>query len=313
MIQNGSDQQRLVETAREQLQMARAAGMSFAGAISDESLAQVRRPDREITVQILETFSDYDDYQAWLPTTVSRGLARKAKSSTWGLYLADAKNQAEDLKHKREAAEKRERDWEIERERQKAADAVAVAELDQPMPAPQAYSRIQSHMEGRGVPLPLKARLERARELISPNELARQISAWKRCPDCRDEGTLGSAIDRDLRFCGCPAGIETSYRGGADWAEREIAVHADAKSTLVAACRALGLAFTADAIEDSEVTDNGETLQVQLSDRQFGILEADVRHPVERLGWQRRVLITGGWQAKRQPEPAPAALESSSP
>lgn len=191
----------------------------------------------EITVQILETFSDYDDYQAWLPTTVSRGLARKAKSSTWGLYLADAKNQAEDLKHKREAAEKRERDWEIERERQKAADAVAVAELDQPMPAPQAYSRIQSHMEGRGVPLPLKARLERARELISPNELARQISVWKRCPDCRDEGTLGSAIDRDLRFCGCPAGIETSYRGGADWAEREIArVHADAKSTLVAAC-----------------------------------------------------------------------------
>src|ERR1700730_15937707 len=68
------------------------------GVISDESLAQVRRPDRGITVQILETFSDYDDYQAWLPTTVSRGLARKAKSITWGLYLADAKNQAENLK-----------------------------------------------------------------------------------------------------------------------------------------------------------------------------------------------------------------------
>jgi hypothetical protein len=305
---NPQDRDRLVETAREQLQMARAAGMSFAGVISQQTLAQVRRPDREITVQILEAFSDCDDYQVWLPTTVSRGLARKAKSATWGLYLADAKNQAEDLRLKREAEEKRERDWQIELERRRAAEAEAVAELDIPEPLLQAYGRIQGRLEGRRVPRPLKARLERRGELISPNELERQISGWKRCPDCRDEGTLGSAIARDLRFCGCPAGIEASYPDGADWPEREIArVHADAKSLLVAACRAVGLAFTADAIEDSEVTDNGETLQVQLSDRQFGIPEADVRRPVERLGWQRRILITGGWHAKRQPEPAPTA------
>jgi hypothetical protein len=288
--------------------MARAAGMSLTGVISQETLAQVRRPDAEITAQILETFSDFADFTQWLKSTIIRGLARKAQSARWGVYLADAKNQAEDLRFKREGEEKRERDREIARDRQQQAEAAAVAELDRPMPALQAYSQIQDRLEGRGVPQPLKARLERTGEFISPNELARHISGWKRCPDCRDDGTLGNAIDRDLRFCGCPAGIELSYREGAGWPEREIAcVHADPKSLLVAACRAVGLAFSADAIEDSAVTDDGALLQVHLSDKQFGVPEGDVRRTLERLGWQRRIFITGGRQAKRQPELAPIA------
>jgi hypothetical protein len=302
---NSQDRDRLVEDARAQLQMARAAGMSVTGGISQETLAQVRKPDREITVQILEAFSDYDDFQAWLPKTVSGGLARKAKSATWGLYLADAKNQSEDLRFKRLAREKRDQDWQIELERRRAVEAAAIAELDQAMPAAQAYSRIQVRMEGRGVPVPLKARLERTGELISPNDLGRQILGWKRCPDCHDEGALGNAIDRDLRFCGCPASIEASYRDGADWPEREIArVHADTKSLLVAACHAVGSLFAADAIAGCRVRDSGDKLEIHLPDGHIGIDQCDISKASERLKWDRRILTSGG---RQRPHPASAA------
>ena len=114
-------------------------------------------------------------------------MARKAKSCTWGLYLADARNQAEDLRFKREAAEKRRIDGEIAWKREQAAEAAIIAELDQVMPLVQAYGRIQVRIreQGRGIPPVLKARLERTGELISPNALEAAICGWKRCPECQ--------------------------------------------------------------------------------------------------------------------------------
>jgi hypothetical protein len=304
---NPQDREALVETARQQLQMARAAGLSGIGTIFPETLAATKAPDRPITVQILEAFSDYADFMAWLESTVRRGVARKAKSCTWGLYLTDARNQAEDLRLKREVAEKRRIDGEIARERQQAEEAAAVAELDQPMPALQAFGKIQYrvHSAGRDIPRPLDARLKRTGELISPNELARQISGWKRCARCGDSGTIGAAIDQTLAFCGCLAGEEAAYIKGADSPAQEIArVHADAKSLLVAACHAVDCPFTADAIADCEVSDGGGVLEIRLPDWHFAIDQGDVRKAAERLKWQRQVVITSG---KANPEPPPAA------
>jgi len=99
-----------VSTARDQLRAARAAGAGV-------PLEQIGAPDREIAVQILGAFSDYADFTTWLESTVSRGMARKSESARWGLYLTDARNEAEGLRLKREAQEKRERDWQIEQER----------------------------------------------------------------------------------------------------------------------------------------------------------------------------------------------------
>jgi hypothetical protein len=131
---NLKDREALVETARDQLQMVRAAGLDrvarVTGVISQETLAQVRRPDRAITEAILGTFRDYADFTTWLDGTVSHGVARKAKDTRWGLYLSDAKNHAEDVALQREAAEKRRIDDEIARERQQAEARAAVAELD---------------------------------------------------------------------------------------------------------------------------------------------------------------------------------------
>ena len=124
------DPDRLVSVARDQLRAARAAG-------ADVPLEQIKSPDQDITVQILTAFSDYADFQSWIESTVSRGVARKAKSATWGLYLTDARNQAEDLRLKRESEEKREQYWQIEQERRQAAEA----EQQRVMDAPDADSR----------------------------------------------------------------------------------------------------------------------------------------------------------------------------
>ena len=77
---NLEDRDVLIETAREQLRMARAAGLSRStGMISPEILATTKAPDRAITVQILEAFSDYDDFTTWLESTISRGSGAKGK------------------------------------------------------------------------------------------------------------------------------------------------------------------------------------------------------------------------------------------
>lgn len=138
-----------------------------------------------------------------------------------------------------------------------------------------------------------------------PNALEAAIRGWKRCAHCGDGGTVGNALDRTLAFCACAAGIEAGYDKGACWPTEETArVHADVKSLLVAACFAVEQPFVADAIGDSEVTDDGETLKIALPAAHFGIREADVRPAAERLGWQRRIVITGGRQFSK---PAPAA------
>jgi len=287
----------LIETTREQLRLARASGLRMYGFTE----ADIRPPDRTITKAILGVFQDYADFVVWLETTLRRGLARKAKDTRWGLYLSDAKNHAEDIALARERDEKRRIDDQIARERQQAAEAEAVAEMDQPMSLIQAYGRIQVRMEGRKIPRWLAARLKRTGELISANELMRQICAWKRCPNCNDCGMVGNAIDRDLRFCSCQAGVEEAYGKGADWPANEIGrVHADAKSLLVAASHAIAAAFTADAIEAAEITDADGRLEIRLPVGHLGIDEGDVRKALKRLKWERQISITGG----RQPQPA---------
>lgn len=310
----------LVKITQKKLHLARAASLNRLRIVTPEGLAATMPPDREIALEILRAFADGDDgvadFEAWLKSTVDRELGRKAKGSRWGLYLADARIEANNLPIMREAAAKPEASMDISRARRQAEkaaeEAAAAVEADRPMAALEAYVRIRAGIQGRGVPRPLKGRLERTGELISPNALEAAIRGWKRCPSCQECGLLGTAIDRDLRFCACPAGIEESYRKGADWPAEEIArVHGSAKSILVAACCAIGLQFAADVITDAEVTDNGETLQVYASDRYFRTTEGDVCAAVARLGWQRRILITGGLDAKRQPVAAPTAKQEA--
>jgi hypothetical protein len=272
----------LVSTARDQLRAARAAGAGV-------PLEQIGEPDRAITIQILKVFSDGADFQTWLESTVSRGVARKAKSATWGLFLSDAKNQAQDLRLKRESEENRERDWQIEQERRQAAEAEQRRVMETPMPIAGAAGLVKC-----AVPWPLQARFERTGEPVSPNELERRAKAWHRCAACRDNGTTGSAIDSDLRFCGCAAGIEAQYRDGADWPARETErVHAGAKSLLLAACREMRLDFVGDAIEAAAVSDDGEALGITLTPEWvIAVSDADVKQALERIGWRRVVRIT---------------------
>jgi hypothetical protein len=279
------DLEALVRTARDQLRAARAAGAGV-------PLEQIGPPDREITVQILGAFADFADFKSWLEGTVQRGVARKAKSATWGLFLTDARNQAEDLKLKREAEEKHERDWQIEERRRQAAEAEQRRVMETPMPIAEAAALVA--LVERAIPWPLQARFERTGEAVSPNELERQARAWHRCAACHDTGTTGSAIDSNLRFCGCAAGIEAQYRDGADWPARETErVNADAKALLVAACRALNRQFTGDVLEGADVVDDGETLAITPATQADAICasDADVREALGRIGWSRAIRI----------------------
>jgi hypothetical protein len=272
----------LVSTARDQLRAARAAGAGV-------PLEQIGAPDREIAVQILGAFADFSDFESWLKGTVQRGVARKAKSATWGLFLTDARNQAEDLKLKREAKESRERDWQIEEERRQAAEAEQRRVMETPMAINEAKALVE-----RAIPWPLQARFVRTGEAISPNELEGQAKAWHRCAACRDAGTTGSAIDSDLWFCGCAAGLEAQYRDGADWPARETErVHAGAKALLVAACRALNYQFAGDALECADVADDGKTLEIRPATAADAICisDADVLEALGRIRWQRVVRI----------------------
>lgn len=294
---NPEDLDALVNTARDQLRIARAAG---AGARPED----VGLPDRAITIQILKVFSDHADFVAWLEGSVHRGVARKAKSATWGLYLTDARNQVEDLKFKREAHEKQERVREIEQERRRVAEAAEQRKMDAPMPALQAFSHIQGRVPA--LPWPLNARLVRTGATISPNELERQAKAWRRCVACDETGTMGSAIDRDLRFCECAAGVEAQYRDGANFAEQEIArVHADAKSLLVASCRALNRQFAGDALEAAAVIDDGGTLEITPATMvdSMCLTDADVQGALGRVGWKRAVRILRPCSPKAAREP----------
>jgi hypothetical protein len=299
------DRHALVETARKQLRMTRAAGMGNVGVFSPETPAQTSVPDPTITLQILECFPGYDDFTFWLKDTLKRGVARKAKDSTrWGLYLADAKNHAEEIPRRRQTDQQRRITAEAAEAKCVAAKAQAAAEMARPMSAFEAYCRIQRRVQ-RGVPKPLKAQLERTDQLIAPCELERQILAWNRCPKCSDVGLLGNAIDRDLRFCDCPAGREAQnaptaaelakaerFHRGPDYPEREIKrVHSDSQSLLVASCRVVGLEFAGAAIENSSVSDDGTTLIITLGNRACALQPTDVEGALIRINWRRIVQI----------------------
>jgi hypothetical protein len=144
------------------------------------------------------------------------------------------------------------------------------------------------------IPAPLRARLVRTGEAVSPNELERQAKAWHKCAACRDSGTTGTAIDSNLRFCGCAAGIEAQYRDRADWPELEIArVHAGTKALLVEALRALNLQFAGDALQDADVVDDGERLEITPATAADAVCvtESDVMAVLGRVHWQRAVRI----------------------
>jgi hypothetical protein len=272
----------LVSVARDQIRAARAAGAGV-------PLEQIGSPDREITTQILAAFSDGADFETWLESTVIRGVARKAKSATWGLFLTDAKNQAEDLRLKRESEEKRERDWQIEQERRQEEEFQHQTTMHTLMLVGEAAALV-----GRVVPWPLRSELERTRELISPKDLEACARDWKRCDVCHDDGAIGNLIDKTLAFCGCVAGIEAQYRDGADWPARETErVHTGVKALLVEACRELNRQFAGDALEAANVIDDGENLEITPATAADAICvtDADVKEALGRVRWQRVVRI----------------------
>lgn len=320
------DLEALVDTAREQLRLARASGLR-GYAIADD----VKLPDRTITERILGTFQDSADFTAWLEDTIRRGLARQARDPRWGLYLTDAKMRAEDIAIARQKAEKQRRDYaEIQREREQAAEATA-AELDTPMPWLQAHTRLmatfgvgaagwQQGREVLKVPQPLKLRLERMGGEISPNRLAQEIRGWRRCPTCSDHGTVGNALQKNLAFCGCVAGEEAQHSNGDGWPVAEIArVHATAQSVIVAAFHDLGASdggqapdvrwlFMADAIEAAAVIDDGAKLTINLTPTYVHsvVKAAHVKVALERAGLVREVSIRGGIEPAQISKPAPS-------
>ena len=99
----------LISEAAVQLRMARTASMHFGGVIEPEILEATPLPDRAITIEILEHFRGhpYEDFLFWLRDTVKRKLGVKsADRFRWGLYAADAKNQAPGIAKQRAAAAK---------------------------------------------------------------------------------------------------------------------------------------------------------------------------------------------------------------
>jgi hypothetical protein len=181
--------------------------------------------------------------------------------------------------------------WEVAEERRQRC----TAEREQTMSVATACCGALAMLPDVKTPWPIEARLERTGEPISPNELAELARNWQRCPKCRDRGTSGNAIDRDLRFCSCLAGEEASHRDGRDCPEREIArTHADTRSLIAAACYEQEMLFTGDAIGEAEVRDDGSTVTIirTLWHARIGaIREDDIARALTRVGWRRTVEI----------------------
>ena len=264
---------------------------------------QIAAPDRTITVKILEVFADFADAQTWVEKdTIRRGLARKSRSSMWGLWLEDAKNSEVQIRLDREAAEEEEAESRI----QAAEEAEAEQIRSTPMPAAQAIDVLVADAAEKGPktwipPWALKAKLERTNEYVSPDELLRLAKTWKRCTGCRDVGRVGSPIDRDLRWCSCPAAVEARYRDGDNWPELEIArVHASTKSLLIAACRELGSYFSADVVESAEVVDDGKQISIRLANPKDKILlgPRELCEPLSRVGLADRTVEVAGAEKK---------------
>jgi hypothetical protein len=258
--QKAKDLEALISVARDQLQAARAAGL-------DLPLEQVQRPDRAITEKILRVFSDYADFEVWLKGTIQRGVARKAKDARWGLYSADAQNQAEGIARQRAAEERAAAEAAIAQEQRLAEEAERKRAVVSPVPPEQAIAAAdavigEASFRIRGVPDVIKRHLMRLGKPISTAEVIKMTRDYQKCTACGNTGLVGSALDKSRRFCECMAG-ENLAADDPERPAREIeSAHACLKNRLVAAAHAKNWSFLADAIEASTITEEPSELIV---------------------------------------------------
>jgi hypothetical protein len=139
----------------------------------------------------------------------------------------------------------------------------------------------------------LCSRLIRIGLPISPAEVIEQVSSWTVCPSCGDTGITGDPLLRTSAFCSCVAGEEMQYQDPS-LPERETdRVHATPKTRLVAALRRRGHDFPADAMEESDVQDDDETLQIFVPyERRFSIGRRDVEEALHYLREPRKLVFT---------------------
>jgi hypothetical protein len=103
------------------------------------------------------------------------------------------------------------------------------------------------------------------------------------------------------------------FHRGPDYCQRTVErVHESTKSLLVEAHLAVGQGYSADAIADSDIRDDGEVLEICLPPTYFAMKKADLEEALSRLNWRRRIVITGGRQVKHS-HPSPAVNPESRP
>jgi hypothetical protein len=261
------DLQALVTVARDQLRMARAERLNV-------PLDQIQRPDRAITEKILKAFADYADFEVWLEGTVQRHVAQKSKSATWGLYLADAQNQAEDIARKRLAEERADAEWQAAEEAKAQAERERLEFLATAIDPVAAIAFVERG--GLRVPEILKKRFTRLGTPISPNDVIRAERKYRGCDLCDSRGLIGSSLDRTRRFCDCFAGEELQYEDPGRPAREIERAHENTKNKLAAVAQTVSV-YIADAIEASEVSETSTELvfdapkgyRLFFADRQF--------------------------------------------
>jgi hypothetical protein len=290
--QNPGAREELIGAFQRMLRMSRAQSLRV-------PVEQVDAPDRLITIKILKLFSDFADAEKWIEGTVRRALGRKAKSALWGLWEEDARNQETQIRLDREAAEAGQALLQAKLVAREAAEAEAERVRHTPVPAGQAIDALAADADRRAlnirIPWALKAKLLRTNEYISPADLMNQAHNWQRCADCQNRGSVGSAIDRDLRWCICPASVEARYRDGDDWPGREIErVHASTKSLLVEACRRRSCDFTGDIVATADVVDDGKVVTVRPANPMDCkmITKRELRELLWQVRIEREVVVT---------------------
>ena len=145
---------------------------------------------------------------------------------------------------------------------------------------------------GCQVPEVLRLRLIRIGHLISPANVIDQVHSWKRCRSCRDKGVVGDVVRKTLAFCKCVAGEEARHQDPEGVARATQEVHSTARTRLVAASRKIGLQFPADAIEASEVFDDGNRVEIRIPDEfQLSLVKLDVEKALNYLGEDRVVVL----------------------
>jgi hypothetical protein len=255
---NTEDLEALISVARDQLQAARAADRNV-------PLDEIPRPDRTITIKILEVFAGYADFQTWLQGTVRRHVAQKSRSETWGLYLADAQNQAEGIARQRVAEEKAAAEAATAQEQRLAEESERKRAAVSPVPPEQAVAAAdavigQASFRIRGVPEVIKRRLMRLGQPISMAEVIKMTREYRKCTACGDTGLVGSALDKSRRFCECMAGENLAAEDPERPAREIESAHACLKNRMVAAAHSKHWSFLADAIEASTITEESSEL-----------------------------------------------------